>query len=92
MPESSIIFAVFKAPTGYPQANSLGLIGKIGLVPLRLSRFEEVVGAGWEGRFQLFPRATMSESADDFEKLLKGVSEESAEKFGDPSDPQAPLG
>jgi hypothetical protein len=76
VPESSIIFSVFKAPTNYPGANALNLIGKSGLVPLRGSKFREVWGNDWDRRFQNFQRATMSESQEDFERVLKGIKEE----------------
>jgi hypothetical protein len=76
VPESSIIYAVFKAPEGYPAANPLGLFGKSGLVPLRGGKFSEVWGHVWDSRFQGFSRVTMSESKENFEKLMKGIKEE----------------
>ena len=76
VPESSIIFSVFKTPPNYPGANALNLIGKSGLVPLRGSKFRDIWGNDWDGRFQNFQRATMSESREDFEKVLKGIKEE----------------
>jgi hypothetical protein len=79
VPESSVIFSVFKAPPGYPLANSLGLVGKVGLVPLRKAKFEELLGEQWEAKFQLFERATMSESTADFEKIMKGIRDEALE-------------
>jgi hypothetical protein len=79
VPESSIIFSVFKAPANYPGANALNLVGKIGLVPLRGSKFREVWGGDWDRRFQNFQRATMSESQEDFERVLKGIKEEVVE-------------
>jgi hypothetical protein len=79
VPESSIIFSVFKTPANYPGANNLNLIGKSGLVPLRGSKFREVWGADWDRRFQNFQRATMSESQEDFERVLRGIKEEAPE-------------
>ena len=80
VPESSIIYSVFKTPPNYPGANSLNLIGKTGLVPLRGSKFREVWGSDWDRRFQNFQRATMSETKDDFERVLKGIKEEVLEE------------
>ena len=76
VPESSVIFSVFKTPSGYPGANSLNLIGKTGLVPLRGSKFGDIWGSDWDRRFQSFQRATMSESREHFEKALQGVKED----------------
>ncbi len=80
VPESSIIFSVFKTPANYPGANALNLIGKNGLVPLRGSKFREVLGSEWDRRFQNFQRATMAESREDFERVLKGIAEEVIEE------------
>ena len=79
VPETSVIYSVFKTPAGYPGANSLNLIGKMGLVPLRGSKFRETWGNDWDRRFQCFQRATMSESKDDFERVLKGIKEAEVE-------------
>ncbi len=79
VPESSIIFSVFKTPHNYPGANTLNLIGKSGLVPLRGSKFRDIWGSDWDGRFQNFQRATMSESKEDFERVLKGIKEDVVE-------------
>lgn len=80
VPESSVIFSVFKAPQGYPGANTLGLFGKSGLVPLRGGKFAEVWGYGWDSRFQSFQKATMSENREHFEKVLKGIKDETPEE------------
>ena len=74
-----MIYSVFKTPAGYPGANSLNLIGKTGLVPLRGSKFHETWGNDWDRRFQCFQRATMAESKDDFERVLKGIKEAEVE-------------
>lgn len=76
VPESSVIFSVFKTPTGYPGANALNLIGKTGLVPLRGAKFRDIWGGDWERRFQSFQRATMSESREHFERALAGIKDE----------------
>jgi hypothetical protein len=80
VPESSVIFSVFKAPAGYPGANALNLVGKTGLVPLRGTKFEETWGSDWDRRFQSFNRATMSENREQFEQALKGIKEEVSEE------------
>ncbi len=80
VPESSIIFSVFKTPANYPGANALNLIGKIGLVPLRGSKFHEIWGSDWDRKYQIFQRATMSESREDFERVLTGIKEEEIEE------------
>lgn len=82
VPESSVIFSVFKAPAGYPAANPLGLFGKSALVPLRGGKFSELWGQMWDARFQAFSRATMSESREDFDKLMRGIKEEVKEGEG----------
>ena len=79
VPETSVIFSVFKTPSGYPGANPLNLIGKTGLVPLRGSKFQEAWGNDWDRRFQCFQKATMSESREDFERVLKGIKEAEVE-------------
>ena len=80
VPESSIILSVFKTPPHFPGANGLNLIGKIGLVPLRGSKFRQSWGNDWERRFQNFQRATMSETREDYERVLSGIKEEVAEE------------
>lgn len=76
VPESSVIFSVFKTPNGYPGANDLNLIGKSGLVPLRGSKFQDIWGGDWDRRFQSFQKATMSENREHFERALQGINEE----------------
>jgi len=77
VPDSSVIYAVFKAP-GFDGANALGFFGKKGLVPLRGGRVKECCGYDWDRRFTVFSTATMAESRDDFDNLLKGIKEELA--------------
>jgi hypothetical protein len=77
VPDSSVIYAVFKAP-GFDGANSLGFFGRKGLVPLRGGRCKECCGHDWDRRFQVFSAATMAETRDDFENLLRGIKEEVA--------------
>ena len=80
VPESSVIFSVFKAPPGYPAANNLGFFGKSGLVPLRGGKFAETWGQTWDARFQSFQRATMSESQEDFDRQMNGIKDENREE------------
>ncbi len=75
VPESSVIFSVFKAEGNHDDANGLGLIGRRGMVPIRGSRLEDRWGRQWAQRFTLVASATMAESSEDFEKLLKGIDD-----------------
>ena len=75
VPESSIIFAVFKSREPLPGANSLGLVGKAGMVPFRGAKLEARWGGSWSARFAYADKATMAEATEDFEKLMKGFEE-----------------
>jgi len=88
VPESSVIFAVFKADAGLEGVNSLGLLGKMGMVPFRGSRLQDRWGKNWAQRFLCVASATMAETTDDYEKLLKGIKETLPE---DPATTQTPL-
>jgi hypothetical protein len=88
VPESSVIFAVFKAEAGLEGINSLGLLGKVGMVPFRGSRLQDRLGKNWANRFVYVASATMAETTDDYEKLLKGIKETLPE---DPATNQTPL-
>ncbi len=88
VPESSLIFAVFKADDSLEGTNSLGLLGKPGMVPFRGSKLQERWGRNWANRFQCVNGATIAETTEDYEKLLKGIKEVLPE---DPLTAQAPL-
>ncbi len=75
VPDSSLIFAVFQADASLEGVNSLGLLGKQGMVPFRGSKLQERWGRNWANRFLFVNGATMAESTEDFEKLLKGIKE-----------------
>ncbi len=75
VPESSVIFSVFKAEGAHDEANALGLIGRRGMVPIRGSRLEDRWGRQWAQRFTLVASATMAENTEDYEKLLKGIDD-----------------
>ena len=75
VPESSLIFAVFKSREPLPGANSLGLLGRSGLVPFRGAKLESRLGGAWNSRFAYADRATMSETKEDYEKLMQGIEE-----------------
>lgn len=79
VPDSSLIFAVFQADTSLDGVNSLGLLGKQGMVPLRGSKLQERWGRNWANRFLSVNGATMAETPEDFEKLLKGIKETAPE-------------
>lgn len=80
VPESSVIFAVFKSRDPLPGANMLGLVGKSGLVPFRGAKFEATWGGSWAAHFALADKATMAETTEDFEKLMKGIEEKAEEE------------
>ncbi len=88
VPDSSIIFAVFQADASHDGVNSLGLLGKQGMVPFRGSKLHERWGRNWASRFLFVNSATMAETTEDFEKLLKGIKETLPE---DPAIAGAPL-
>jgi hypothetical protein len=82
VPESSIIFAVFRAEEGTPERNQLGLVGRSGMVPFRGTRLEQKWGKFWQTRFLQAISATMAENRADFEKLLRGIDDRADEEVG----------
>lgn len=76
VPESSVIFAVVKFDRPTHETNSLGLIGNSGMVALRGSRIENKWGKHWQSRFNQGLSASMSESREDFERLMQGIKDE----------------
>lgn len=80
VPESSIIFAVFKSREPLAGANSLGLVGTSGMVPFRGAKLEARWGSSWSSRFTYADKATMAESTEDYEKLMKGIEEKLEEE------------
>ncbi len=92
VPHSSLIFAVFRTSVPLEGANSLGLLGRPGMVPLRGSKLAEAWGASWSSRFAYVERATMAETLEDYGKLLQGIEERKEpedEFFPPPSKVQA---
>ena len=81
VPESSLIFAVFKAEEPGAQTNELGLFGRPGMVPLRATRVAMKLGRFWSSRFVPVNSASMAETEEDYQRLLKGI-EEPAEEDG----------
>lgn len=75
VPDSSIIFAVFKCETSTPEVNALGLLGKTGMVPLRGGKLLDRLGPSWSARFIAVNGATMAETQEDFEKLMRGIKD-----------------
>ncbi len=75
VPSTSVILTVFKADRPLVNMNELGLLGRSGMVPLRGSKLINRWGRGWSSRFTYVRKATMAESRDDFEKLLKGIED-----------------
>ncbi len=88
VPHSSIIFAVFRTSVPLEGVNSLGLLGRPGMVPLRGSKLSEGWGSSWSSRFTYVERATMAETVEDYGKLLQGIEDKRApedEVFPPPS-------
>jgi hypothetical protein len=81
VPDSSVIFAVVKLPLGVPGGNSLGLIGKPGMVALRATRLEERWGKMWRSRFLEIDSATMAENQIDFERAMAGIKDRAEEEL-----------
>lgn len=79
VPDSSLIFAVFQADSSLEGVNSLGFLGKQGMVPFRGSKLLERWGRNWANRFLFVNAATMAETTEDFEKLLKGIKDTAPE-------------
>lgn len=75
VPSTSVILTVFKADRPLVNMNELGLVGRLGMVPLRGSKLVNRWGRGWSSRFTYVKKATMAENQEDFEKLLKGVED-----------------
>jgi hypothetical protein len=75
VPHTSIIFAVFRSAVPLEGVNSLGLLGRPGMVPLRGSKLAERWGSQWSSRFTFVDKATMAESTEDYGKLLQGIEE-----------------
>lgn len=75
VPDSSVIFAVFKCEPTTPGINALGLLGKTGMVPLRGGKLLDRLGPSWSARFIAVNGATMAETQEDFEKLMRGIKE-----------------
>lgn len=85
VPETSTIFAVFKAENPLEGTNSLGLLGKPGMVPVRGSKLAPHWGRQWANRFVYVRKVTMAETQEDYEKLLQGI-----EDIDEPIDDSAP--
>lgn len=84
VPETSTIFAVFKPENQLEGTNSLGLLGKSGMVPVRGSKLAPRWGRQWANRFVYVRKVTMAETVEDYEKLLQGI-----EDIDDPIDDAA---
>lgn len=75
VPASSLIFTVFSPERPLSDQNSLGLLGRKGMVALRTRRLEERFGRSWRNAFIPVNWAKMAESLEDFQKLLSGIEE-----------------
>jgi len=75
VPETSTIFAVFKPENPLEGVNSLGLLGKPGMVPVRGSKLAPRWGRQWANRFVYVRKVTMAETGEDYQKLLQGIED-----------------
>jgi hypothetical protein len=75
VPPSSLIFAVFSPELQMSDQNSIGLVGRSGMVAFRTRRLEERFGRGWRTNFIPVHWAKMAENPEDYQKLLSGVVE-----------------
>ncbi len=75
VPHISIIFAVFRSSIRLEGANSLGLVGKSGMVPLRGSKLIDEWGSSWSDGFTRVDRSTMAENIEDYQKLMQGIED-----------------
>ena len=75
VPESGVIYTVFKVTPGEHGTDSLGIFGKSGMVPFRATRLAEKWGKGWATRFPRVLSATMAENKEDFNRKLQGIEE-----------------
>ena len=72
VPEESCAYIVFRGAEWSKDANSLGLLGKIGMIPFRSTAFERQLGKNWRSRFNIAESAIITEEKAMFEKLLTG--------------------
>lgn len=85
VPESSVIFAILHFDVGAAGANDLGLIGKSEMIPFRGTKLEARWGKSWQSRFVQAYRATMSETREDFDKLMRGINDTDVDDFSGPN-------
>jgi hypothetical protein len=72
VPEESCGYIVFRGAEWSKEANSLGLLGKTGMIPFRSTAFELRLGKNWRSRFAVAESASIAEDKAYFEKLLTG--------------------
>lgn len=75
VPPTSLIFAVFSPEPDMGDQNSLGLVGRRGMVAFRTRRLEERFGKSWRASFIPVNWAKMAENVEDYQKLLNGADE-----------------
>jgi len=80
VPESSVIFAVFKSDGTLTGANDLGFLGQKGMVPFRGAKLEARWGRSWGTRFVSVAGVTMAETQEDYDKLLRGIDDRDEEE------------
>jgi hypothetical protein len=85
VPSTSVISAVFRPVPIENGGNEHARLGVKGVVALRQSRFSEILGDKWKSKMRFIERATMAESQQLYDRLLKGESREAIEGFDDAS-------
>jgi hypothetical protein len=75
VPEHGIIFSVLRTDGTVAGSNDLGMVGRSGMVALRGTRVEQRWGKQWQGRFVQAISATMAETQEHFEKLMRGIED-----------------
>lgn len=73
VPSSYLIFAVVKPEEPVQGVSEAGLLGIPAMVPFRATRLNERWGKGWSGRFHFALRATMAETRERMQELLRGL-------------------
>lgn len=82
VPESSVVFAVLTMESQTEETNSLRLVGKTGMIPLRATKLRDKWGSMWQGRFVVAESGAMAETREHYERLLKGLPDPRDEELG----------
>ena len=83
VPDSSVVFSVFRPESEEVAGNEFGFLGQPGLVPLRTSRLVSRWGNSWSARFVQVGLASMAEERDSFDRLMRGEIQSVEDDNGD---------